>query len=51
MTRRNDDATISLIASEAELAGAEFTVGAADGKRTLTVRDGQHVFVFTESAG
>lgn len=48
VTRRNDDASISLVASEAMLAGLDLTVGQADGKRTLTLRDGQHMYVFTE---
>lgn len=47
-TRKNDDGTISLITIDPEFAGGEFVVGKADGKRTLTLRDGQHVYVFTE---
>jgi hypothetical protein len=50
VTRRNDDGSVSLIASEAELIGAEFTVGTSGGKRSLTLRDGQHTYVFTEDA-
>lgn len=50
VTRRNDDGTVSLVASEAELVGLELLVGEQSGKRTLTLRDGQHVYVFTESS-
>jgi CubicO group peptidase (beta-lactamase class C family) len=50
VTRRNDDGSVSLILSEAMLSGMEFTVGRADGKRTLTLRDGQHTYVFVEKS-
>jgi hypothetical protein len=50
VTRRNEDGSVSLIASEPELVRAEFTVGTKDGKRSLTLHDGQHVYVFTEDA-
>lgn len=49
VTRRNDDGTVSLITSDAELIGIELLVGMQNGKRTLTLRDGQHVYIFTES--
>ena len=50
-TRRNDDGTVSLMSIDPGWMGdAEFVVGTAAGKRTLTVRDGQHIYVFTEFA-
>lgn len=48
-TRRNEDGSISLITTDPEVAGLDLVVGKdAAGKRTLTTRDGQHVYVFTE---
>jgi hypothetical protein len=47
-TKKNEDGTFSLIASDPPIVGAEWVVGTAAGKRTLTLRDGQHVYVFTE---
>jgi hypothetical protein len=45
--RKNPDGTISFIAIGSGLIGLDFVVGAAT-KRTLTVRDGQHEYVFEE---
>lgn len=48
-TRRNEDGTVSLVSIDPGFIGDPgLLVGVADGKRTLTVRDGQHVYVFTE---
>ena len=47
-TRKNDDGTVSVITIDPEFAGAEWVVGEDAGRRTLTLRDGQHVYVFTE---
>ncbi|GEN98913.1 hypothetical protein NSE01_07460 [Novosphingobium sediminis] len=48
-TRRNDDGTVSLVSIDPGwIGGNEMLIGVANGKRTLTVRDGQHVYVFTE---
>jgi CubicO group peptidase (beta-lactamase class C family) len=48
-TRRNEDGTVSLVSIDPGWIGDnELLVGVANGKRTLTVRDGQHVYVFTE---
>ena len=47
-TKKNEDGTHSLIASDPPIVGAEWVIGTAGGKRTLTLRDGQHVYVFTE---
>lgn len=49
-TRSNDDGTISLVTIDPSINGFAFVVGARDGNRTLTVRDSQHEYVFTESA-
>lgn len=50
-TRRNDDGTVSLVSVDPGWIGDnEMLVGVAGGKRTLTVRDGQHVYVFTEAS-
>ncbi len=49
-SRRNDDGTISFITIDPTNDGFEFVVGERAGKRTLTIRDGQHEYVFTEVA-
>jgi len=46
-TRKNPDGTISFFTIVPGMSGIEFVVGAA-GKRTLTTRDPQHEYVFTE---
>src|SRR5262249_8789963 len=47
-SKTNPDGTISFVTLRPGLLGFEFVAGAKDGKRTLTVRDGQHDYVFTE---
>ena len=49
-SRKNDDGTTSFITIDATNNGFEFVVGEKVGKRTLTIRDGQHEYVFTEVA-
>ena len=49
-SRKNDDGTISFITIDPTNDGFEFVVGERAGKRTLTIRDGQHEYVFTEVA-
>lgn len=49
-TKKNDDGTVSIIASDPMLLGTEMVVGASDGKKTITLRDAQHVYVFSEAA-
>ena len=49
-TRRNDDGTISFITIDPTLTGFEFVAGMRDGRRTLTLRDSQHEYVFAETA-
>jgi hypothetical protein len=48
-TRRNDDGTLSFITVDPAITGLEFVVGSSAGKRTLTLRDAQHEYVFTET--
>jgi CubicO group peptidase (beta-lactamase class C family) len=48
-SRHNDDGTVSLITSDPQIMGLEFVPGSKDGKRTLTTRDGQHVYEFVEA--
>src|SRR5580692_9273383 len=47
-SRKNDDGSISFITIDPSVSGFEFVVGDKGGKRTLTIRDGQHEYVFTE---
>jgi CubicO group peptidase (beta-lactamase class C family) len=47
-TKKNPDGTVSFITTVPGLSGLEFVVGAAGGKKTLTTRDAQHEYVFTE---
>jgi CubicO group peptidase (beta-lactamase class C family) len=47
-TRTNPDKTVSFLTIIPGLGGIELVVGEAGGKKTLTTRDGQHEYVFTE---
>jgi CubicO group peptidase (beta-lactamase class C family) len=47
-TRVNDDHTTSFVMIDPGLEGFEVVAGKAAGKRTLTLRDAQHEYVFTE---
>jgi hypothetical protein len=47
-TRKNDDGSVSIITIDPTNDGFEFVIGERGGKRTLTIRDGQHEYVFTE---
>ena len=49
VTRRNPDGTITFITIDPGAPRAGFVVGSAGGKRQLTVRDGQHTYVYTEA--
>ena len=49
VTRKNPDGTITFITMEPGSPRAGFVVGSAGGKRQLTVRDAQHVYVYTEA--
>jgi hypothetical protein len=46
-SRKNPDGTISFITTVPGMIGAEFVVGSGP-KRTLTIRDAQHEYVFEE---
>jgi hypothetical protein len=48
-TRKNLDGTLSFVTIAPGLTGLDLVVGSKDGKRTLTTRDAQHEFVFTET--
>lgn len=49
-TRKNDDGTISFVTIGPAVDGIPFVAGTKDGKRTLTTREGQHEYVFVETA-
>lgn len=49
-SRKNDDGTLSFITVDPTRLGFEFVRGERNGKRILTVRDGQHEYVFNEAA-
>lgn len=47
-TKKNDDGTLSFVATDPTLLFFPLVVGSKDGKRTLVARDSQHEFVFVE---
>lgn len=49
-SRKNDDGTISFITIDPATAGFEFVVAERGGKHALVIRDGQHEYVFVETA-
>ena len=49
-SRHNDDGTVSLITIDPAIMGLELVPGSKAGTRTLTTRDGQHVYEFVEAA-
>jgi CubicO group peptidase (beta-lactamase class C family) len=48
-SRKNDDGTVSVITIGPTEQDFEFVAGNREGKRILTIRDGQHEYVFVES--
>ena len=48
-SRINDDKTVSFITIDPGTIGFEFVVGNDKGRRTLTIRDAQHEYVYTEA--
>lgn len=50
-TKANDDGTQSIIMMTPGFFGFPLVVGESDGKRTLTLLDAQHNYVFVEEAG
>jgi hypothetical protein len=49
-SRHNPDGSVSFLTTTPGILGLELVVGTAGGKRTLTIRDAQHQYVFTESS-
>jgi hypothetical protein len=47
-SRKNDDGTTAFVTLVPGFGGLTFVVGEKDAKRTLTFRDAQHEYVFTE---
>jgi hypothetical protein len=47
-SRRSDDGTMSFVTIDPTVDGFDFVVGVRAGKRTLTVRDAEHEYVFVE---
>lgn len=48
-TRKNPDGSVSLVSAGPGSIGVEALVGTKDGKRTLSVRDSQHEYFYTEA--
>jgi hypothetical protein len=48
-SRANDDGTSSFVTTSPGTVGFDFVVGSAGGKRTLTLREAQHEYVFVEA--
>lgn len=49
-SRKNDDGTTSFLTIDPGTDGFEFVVGDRASKRVLIIRDGQHEYIFTETA-
>jgi CubicO group peptidase (beta-lactamase class C family) len=49
VTRKSPDGAISFITVDPGSPRAGFVAGVADGKRQLTIRDGQHTYVYVEA--
>jgi len=47
-SKKNPDGTVSFVTIVPGASGFEFVVGSGGGKRTLTLRDSQHEYVFNE---
>lgn len=47
-SKKNPDGTVSFVTIAPGMSGLELVVGTANGKRTLTLRDPQHEYVFVE---
>lgn len=48
-TKKNEDGTYSVVMVSPGMVGSGILVGAKDGKRTLTLDDGQHEYVWVEA--
>ncbi len=49
VTRKNPDGTVTFVTLAPGAPRAGFVAGQAGGKRQLTIRDAQHVYVYTEA--
>ncbi|RVT40364.1 class A beta-lactamase-related serine hydrolase [Sphingobium algorifonticola] len=49
-SRRNSDGTFSFVVIDAGAEGFELLAGEREGRRVLTIRAGQHDYIFTEAA-
>jgi hypothetical protein len=47
-TRKNADGSVSLVSTSAGAIGLDAVIGQANGVRSLTIRDSQHDYVYTE---
>ena len=47
-SRKNDDGTTAFVTIVPGFMGSSFVMGSKDGRRTLTFRDAQHEYLFTE---
>jgi len=47
-TRKNADGTVSIVSAGGGGIGVDAVVGTKDGARTLTIRDSQHEYIYTE---
>jgi CubicO group peptidase (beta-lactamase class C family) len=47
-SHKNDDGTMSFVTLAPGIGGVDLVAGEKEGKKTLTVRDGQHEYVFVE---
>jgi CubicO group peptidase (beta-lactamase class C family) len=47
-TRKNPDGTVSIVSAGPGAIGVEAVIGSRDGVRILTVREGQHEYVYSE---
>ena len=47
-TKKNPDGSVSFVTIVPGMAGVDFVAGTANGKRSLTLRDAQHEYVFVE---
>jgi hypothetical protein len=48
-TKKNEDGTVSIVTTGPGISGVTFVIGEKGGKRTLTIRDMQHEYVFHEA--
>jgi len=49
-SRKNDDGTVSFMTIDPGVASFEFVESKRNGKRALTVSEGQHEYIFIETS-